>query len=274
MNQRFQLHLGDCLRVLPTIDAGSVNAVIADLPYGTTNNGWDLVIPLEPLWREFKRVIKRNGAIVLFGSQPFTSQLVMSNPKQFRWEDIWHKTQPTGFLNAMVMPLRQHENVLVFGDGRIKYNPQFSRKPVWNIRKRSGEKGQKRTDCYNKFEARPIDDDDTAYPRSVMVFKNPNHGEKGLHPTQKPVDLLKYLVLTYTNPGDTVLDCTMGSGTTGVAAVQLGRKFIGIELDETYFNISLRRITDASRAADGLPKQLAGHAADLDGLPMFAEVAG
>lgn len=273
MTDRFQLFQGDCLEIMPGLADGSVDAIIADLPYGTTACAWDSVIPLEPLWKELKRLIKPNGAIVLFGSQPFTSRLVCSNPSWFKWEDIWHKTQARGHLNANVMPLREHENLLIFGQTKVTYNPQITLKPKENIRPATGR--TKLSTCYGAHglgNHRQIPDD-YSFPRSVIRVANPNVAEAGLHPTQKPVDLLKYLVLTYTNEGETVLDCTMGSGTTGVACMRTGRKFVGIELDGGYFQIARKRIEDASRAADGLPKQLSDHVTDFTNYPLFATAA-
>lgn len=240
----YELHCGDCLDVMRGMAAGSVDAVICDLPYGTTNCAWDSVIPFAPMWAELRRLVKPVGAIVLFGAQPFTSALVMSNPQWFKWADVWHKTQATGHLNAYVMPLREHEDLLVFGAGSVTYNPQFADKPQYNVRPpiRGGE-----TNCYRAFDAQAprTADNSLSFPRSVVRFANANNGERGCHPTQKPLSLLRYLIRTYTNRGDTVLDFTMGSGTTGVACRMEGRNFIGVELDPHYFAIAQRRIANA-----------------------------
>ena len=240
-----QLFCGDCLDILPTLEAGSVDAIIADLPYGTTQCKWDIVIPLGRLWEQYKRVIKPKGAIVLFGSQPFTSALVMSNPGWFKYETVWEKSQAVGHLNAWVMPLRQHENILIFGKGRITYNPQFDEKDEKDRRLDTGR--SKLSDCYGKHGLDPCRtiEGDRSFPRSAIRFCNVNRGEYAGHPTQKPVALLEYLVRTYTNEGETILDNTMGSGTTGVAAVNTGRSFVGIELGSRYFEIARQRIEAA-----------------------------
>lgn len=241
----YELHQGDCLDVLPTLRAGSVDAVITDPPYGTTACAWDSVIPLAPMWAELKRVLKPRGAVVLFAAQPFTSALVMSNAEWFKWADVWRKSHATGHLNSGVMPLRQHEDILVFGRNRVTYNPQIEKKPAYNVRPSRHSKAK--SECYGNYrpDAETTIPLDMSYPRSVVDFDSPNHGEKGLHSTQKPIELMRYLVRTYTNAGDTVLDFTMGSGTTGVACRMEGRRFIGIELDPAYFAIAQRRIANA-----------------------------
>lgn len=238
----YTLHLGDCLELMPCIPAGSIDAIIADWPYGTTACKWDSVIPLEPLWKECKRVIKKNGAIVLTAAQPFTSVLVTSNLKWFKWEDVWHKTQAVGHLNAYIMPLREHESILIFGEGKIVYNPQFTDKPKEHIRPLTPR--TKLSDAYgkHKLEQTRIISIDKSFPRSVIKCANVNRGEKLNHPTQKPVALMEYLIKTYTNPGDLVLDNTMGSGSTGEACLRTGRKFIGIEKDPGYFEIAKERL--------------------------------
>lgn len=237
----------DCLEAMPFIKDKSINLILSDLPYGTTSCHWDQIIPFEPLWKEYKRLIKDRGAIVLTASQPFTSALVMSNIKMFKWEDIWRKSQATGFLNCKVMPMRQHENVLVFGSGKINYNPQISKKLLCNIR--PVRKTHGKTQCYSAFndkEAATIASDLT-YPRSVIDINNANNGEGGLHPTQKPVALFEYLIKTYTNEGDLVLDNCIGSGTTAIAALNTGRHFIGIEKEAKYVEIARKRIAALPR---------------------------
>ena len=200
------------------------------------------------MWEQLKRITKPNGAIVLMASQPFTSALVMSNVAMFKWADVWHKSQATGHLNAKVMPMREHEDIIVFGDGRVCYNPQLKPKKPENIRP-VGRRAA--SECYGKFKESatrgiPLD---MTYPRSVVSVNNTNHGERGLHPTQKPVALMEYLIRTYTNPGETVLDFTMGSGTTGCAAANTGRRFIGIERDPDYFAAAQARIRTAQADA-------------------------
>jgi site-specific DNA-methyltransferase (adenine-specific) len=236
------LMLGDCLERMKEIPDGSVDMILTDPPYGTTACKWDSIIPLEPMWEQLKRIIKPNGAIVMTASQPFTAALVMSNPKLFRYDFVWEKPMATGALNANRMPLRAHESVLVFYEKLPTYNPQKTNgKPYRKV-----IKGEMVGRCYggtgvaDEFEQINCG---TRHPRSVFKISNPNH--KALHPTQKPVALMEYLIRTYTNEGETVLDFTMGSGTTGVACVNLNRNFIGIELDEGYFKIAEERIQKA-----------------------------
>lgn len=232
---------GDCLERMKEIPDGSVDMVLTDPPYGTTACKWDSVIPFEPMWAQLKRVTKKNGAIVMTASQPFTSALVMSNVKMFKYEWIWGKTQPTGHLNAWRRPMRQHEDILVFCAAVPAYNPQIEDKP--EVNRRPVTSRTKGSDCYgthklNVHKCPP----DKSMPRSIVNFANQ---QRGLHPTQKPVALMEYLIKTYTNEGETVLDFTMGSGTTGVAAKNLNRNFIGIELDPDYFAIAKERIEAA-----------------------------
>jgi site-specific DNA-methyltransferase (adenine-specific) len=221
-----------------------VDAIICDLPYGTTACKWDTVIPFEPLWAHYKRVIKPNGAIVLFGSQPFTSALVMSNVKMFKYCWVWRKNRSTGFANAKKQPLREVEDILVFYKAQPTYNPQNLTR-INKVRRNSTQggatiqghdignaKGSMRTigaEYVQEFEG---------YPTNVLEIDS----ERGIHPTQKPVALMEYLIRTYTNEGETVLDNTMGSGTTGVACLNTGRNFIGIEKDLAYFEIARNRI--------------------------------
>ena len=221
---------GDCLEVMKDIPDGSVDMVLTDPPYGTTACKWDSVIPFEPMWEQLKRITKKNGAIVLTASQPFTSALIMSNVKMFKYCWVWEKSKPTGFLNAKRQPLRQVEDVCAFYLGQSEYHPQgLTETSKMVSRTNRGNYGAcSKTTMQNK----------TGYPRNVLKFASVD----GLHPTQKPVALMEYLIKTYTNEGETVLDFTMGSGTTGVAAKNLNRDFIGIELDETYFNIARERI--------------------------------
>lgn len=249
-----RLMQGDCLEVMKEIPGGSVDMVLCDLPYGTTACKWDTVIPFEPLWEQYKRVCKKNGAIVLFSSQPFATDLIQSNRKMFRYEIIWEKTQKAGFLNAKKMPLKGHENILVFYGSLPTYNPQkyhvdaANRKP--EIRK------DDRCEIYGSVRGGIRIEDGTRYPYDVIHFSNWNGALFGKtdnatkHPTQKPVPLLEYLIKTYTNPGDTVLDNCMGSGSTGVACIRTGREFIGIELDRDYFQIARERIEKEAEGQD------------------------
>lgn len=231
------LLLGDCLEKMKEIPDGSVDMVMCDLPYGTTQNKWDSVIPLEPLWREYRRVCKPNAAIVLTAQTPFDKVLGCSNLAMLKYEWIWNKTRATGHLNSKLAPMKDHENILVFYASPPTYNPQgLVRKAVPTIRK-GGDNGTN----YGKSDKDAIQEFEN-YPRTTL--RMPSEGKTD-HPTQKPVALMKYLIRTYTNEGETVLDNTMGSGTTGVACVNTRRRFIGIERDETYFAIAKKRIDDA-----------------------------
>lgn len=218
----------------------SIDMILCDLPYGTTQNNWDSVIPMPDLWKQYQRVIKKNRAMVFTAAQPFTSALVSSNYRLFKWEDIWYKSQATGHLNAKIMPMRQHENILVFGYGKVLYNPQIVDKPAKNIRPVGRRAATDNYGKFNEYAERTIPDD-KQYPRSVIKINNTNHGERGLHPTQKPTALFEYLIKTYSNSGDTVLDSCIGSGTTAIACLNTGRNYIGIEKDEKYYNIALTR---------------------------------
>lgn len=236
---------GDCLELMKTIPDKSIDMVLTDPPYGTTACKWDVVIPFEPMWEQLKRITKDNGAICLFGSEPFSSHLRLSNLKMFKYDWIWEKSKG-GFANAKIMPLKRHEIVSVFYI-KSNYFP-VKTKREGKIRDRRNEgyikkmKGVKHENAVIKQEYAFSDDYDPSlsYPSSVIYFKSSREGY--LHPTQKPVDLLEYLVKTYTLENETVLDFTMGSGSTGVACKNLNRKFIGIEKDDKYFEISKTRI--------------------------------
>jgi site-specific DNA-methyltransferase (adenine-specific) len=241
-----ELWQGDCLDLMHQIPDGSIDMVLCDLPYGTTACKWDSVIPFEPLWEHYRRVVKPNGAIVLFASQPFTSALVMSNPAWFRYDLVWDKVNLyTGTLNANRMPLRRHETILVFYRSLPTYNKQYRRGKPYRTTRTNGR--GKHTVFGNDGVAFPTVNDGRHYPCSVIEIPGDVKTEKGYHPTQKPVDLLAYLIRTYTNEGETVLDNAMGSGSTGVACVQTERNFIGIQKDEPekgveYFEIARARI--------------------------------
>lgn len=228
---------GDCLERMKEIESGSVDMILADPPYGTTQCKWDSVIPLEPMWEQLKRIIKPNGAIVMTAAQPFTSVLVCSNMKMFKYCWIWDKSIGTGFLNANKQPMRSHEDVVVFYSRQCAYNKQMrdgaSYSSTFSDKNLSSNLygGAKRRQETRTYIGRN--------PVSIVSFMR----DKGrIHPTQKPVALMEYLIKTYTNEGETVLDFTIGSGTTGVAAVNLGRKFIGIEMDDHYFEVAKGRI--------------------------------
>ena len=239
---------GDCLELMKSIPDGSVDMVLADPPYGTTACKWDSVIPFEPMWEQLKRVTKKNGAIVMTASQPFTSALIMSNVKMFKYCWVWDKVRPSNFFACKFQPLNNIEDVIVFSRGGcnngtknpVPYNPQGV-KIVNKIVKNSNTSGGKVGDAHKTSIKRGeyFIQEGENYPKKIIKFIRDN---SGLHPTQKPVALMEYLIKTYTNEGETVLDFTMGSGTTGVAAKNLNRNFIGIELDEEYFNIAKERI--------------------------------
>jgi site-specific DNA-methyltransferase (adenine-specific) len=243
----YTLHHGDCLDILPTLAPGSVDAVICDPPYGITFRlNWDVPIDVTAMWHQLKRIIKPQGSIVLFSSQPFTSLLVSSNLDMFRYEWVWNKSKASAFLMAAYMPMKAHENILVFTPHPIA--PKVKQRPVYNpqglvhkglqiLRHRARSTT---ISGYGNYEGKAIDSYSN-YPTSSLYFKC----ETGLHPTQKPIALLEYLVKTYTNAGDTVLDFTFGSGTTGAACGNLGRRFVGIERDAEYFRLGSERIATA-----------------------------
>ena len=229
----------DCLEGMKRIADGSVDAIICDLPYGVTQAPFDKKLPLEEMWAQFRRVIKKNAAVVLFCQQPFTSELVTSNRKNFKYCLTWHKRQCSGFLNAKRQPLRSCEDIAVFYRGQCTYNPQMRKgKPYKVNRKPPFSKN------YNQqIEHTVVNDGEHYYPTTLLEF--PLARFKCGHPQQKPVDLLEYLIKTYTNEGETVLDATMGSGSTGVACVNTNRKFIGFELEKEFFDIAQKRIEEA-----------------------------
>lgn len=240
---KVELFQGDCLDLIKDIPDGSVDCIITDPPYGTTNCDWDKRFDLNRFFKESFSCLKKNGALVVFSQQPFSTDLVNAGRKFFRYEIIWHKTRATGFLNARKMPLRAHENILVFYRKLPTYNPVFSVKKAY-LRVSGGT-----SEVYGKIKDRhSTKSDGKRYPHDVI--KMPHHNFGLLHPTQKPVELTEWLVKTYTNPGDTVLDCFMGSGTTGVACVCNGRNFIGMELQEKYFEIAKNRIEDEIKRAE------------------------
>lgn len=240
-----QLLHGDCLELMKDIPDKSIDMILCDLPYGTTRNKWDSVIPVKALWCEYKRICKINAAIILFSQMPFTAELVSSCPELFRYEWIWEKTQGTGHLNAKKMPLKVHENILVFYRSLPTYNPQYSNgKPyVTTYSTHSSNYGKQKNNITTV-------NDGIRYPTDIICFGR-KHSDRRLHPTQKPVALLEYLIKTYTNDGETVLDNCMGSGSTGVAAVNTGRRFIGIELENKYFEIAKQRINNAAFSIGG-----------------------
>lgn len=236
---KIDLYNGDCLELMKNISDKSVDMILCDLPYGTTHNKWDSQIPFDKLWNEYERIIKDNGAMVFTVQGLFSARMIVSNEKLYRYSLIWEKTKAGGFLNARRMPLQAHEDILAFYKKLPTYNPQMEEgKPYVKKTVTNGDESN-----YGKFErvGQVNVNKGERFPRSVIKISNDNH--KSIHPTQKPIALLEYLIKTYTNEGETVLDNCMGSGSTGVACVNTNRNFIGIELDKDYFNIAKQRIT-------------------------------
>ena len=243
-----ELYQGDCLEIMKTIPDDSVDMILADLPYEITAAKFDILIPFEPLWEQYNRIAKEDAAMVFTASQPFTTSLISSNLKNFRYEWIWEKPQGTNPMVAKIQPLKAHENIIVFYRKRPKYNPQMTiSTPYGGFKSKQKKLGEVYGDLDSKHRDNP---EGTRYPKTVLQFKQ----EKGIHPTQKPVPLMEYLIKTYTNENDVVLDNCFGSGTTGVAAKKTGREFIGIELDEEYFKLGSERInkTPVPNALDTL----------------------
>lgn len=244
-----EIILGDCLEVMPTLPAQSVDAIITDLPYGTTACSWDTVIPFEPMWREVKRVLKPRGVFVTTASQPFTTALISSNMDWFKYCWVWEKTVAANFMNAKNKPLAIHEDVLVFSEGtvangspyRMTYNPQGLRRT--NIPWKRPAKYRSEHNFVRESHKLERVIEFSGYPGTIIRFANGNNDND--HPTQKPVALYEYLILTYTNPGETVMDFCCGSGTTGVASILTGRNFIGVEKREDYYQIAQRRMREA-----------------------------
>lgn len=228
---------GDCLDLMKDIQTASVDMILCDLPYGTTQNKWDVVVSLEAMWEQYSRVVKDNGAIVLFGQGAFTAALITSNSKMYRYSLVWEKSRVGGFLNARRMPMPKHEDIIVFYKKLPTYNPQMLPGEPY---KKSNPKTVLSGNYGGHVKPRYQVSDGGRFPVSVIRFSNDNHGS--LHPTQKPLDLCKWLISTYTNPGDTVLDSCAGSGTTGIAALEAGRKYILIEKEEVYAEVIRKRI--------------------------------
>ena len=242
---------GDCLEKMKEIPDGSVDMVMCDLPYGTTVCKWDSVIPFEPLWKQYRRIAKPNAAIVLTASQPFTTMLISSNMKMFKYDIVWFKNVPTGMAQASYAPMKYHESILIFCSGKVgTFNKQLQEregvgKDCYKYEHYCGESNHVKMGKVKKHY-----NENLVNPSSVILFNTVPNRKGKLHPTQKPVALMEYLIKTYTNEGETVLDFTMGSGTTGVACVNTGRKFIGIELDTGYFEIAKNRIGEALAKQD------------------------
>lgn len=233
----------DCLEGMKNIEEGTVDMILCDLPYGITQCDWDRPIPLDRIWEQYCRVIKDNGAIVLTSKQPFTTDLIESNRKWYRYTLIWLKNICTGFYNAKVMPLQSHEDICVFYKHKPTYNPQMEYGFERKVSKASSKRKCKAAEIYNKSICIQDYDSTARYPISVLYFESDKH-KMSLHPTQKPVALFEYLIHTYTDPDDVVLDSCIGSGTTAIAAMQAGRRFIGFEKETKYFDIAEKRISD------------------------------
>ncbi len=243
------IYNGDCLELMKEIQSGSIDMILCDLPYGTTACKWDTIIPFSELWTQYERIIKPNGAIVLTASQPFTSALVMSNPKMFKYEWIWEKAVGSNFAALKYQPMKEHENILVFGKGTTIYNPiKEERKGSGKQRQKAGYANSKATAKTGQFiggimdaTKRTNDYDELRYPSSIQYFNNRDK-DRGMHPTQKPTELFEYLIKTYTNEGDLILDNCAGSGTTAIACINTNRNYICMEKDYEYYNKSIERI--------------------------------
>jgi len=236
---KIELYNGDCLEIMKQIGDKSIDMILCDLPYGTTACKWDTIIPFDKLWAEYNRLIKPNGAIVLFGAEPFSSMLRVSNIKQFKYDWIWDKKKAPNFRGVKFQPLIPYEVISVFNTTR--YNPQMTK---GKLRKKGGYYSEHEQALSSGTVAKLNDD---YYPKAILEFTKANNKDARLHPTQKPVELMEYLIKTYTNEGETVLDNCMGSGTTGISCINTNRKFIGIEMDAKYFEIAKNRIYETSK---------------------------
>ena len=237
MNKIYNL---DCLEGMKRIPDKAIDMILCDLPYGTTQNKWDSIIPFDKLWEQYNRIIKDSGAIILFGSEPFTSKLICSNIDNFKYNWIWQKNKTTGFLNAKKQPLNDHETISVFYKRQCTYNPQMT--VAERVYKRGFVKRNK-SDCYGEEKDFTQVDTGLRYPKRIIYF-NKNKTREQLHPTQKPVELCEYLIKTYSNECDLVLDNCIGSGTTAIACINTNRNYIGFELDTGYFNLANERIAN------------------------------
>ena len=259
-----EILLGDCLELMKDIPNGSIDMILCDLPYGTTACKWDTIIPFDKLWEQYERIIKPNGAIVLTASQPFTSALVMSNPKMFKYEWIWEKAVGSNFAALKYQPMKEHENILVFGKGTTIYNPiKEERKGSGKQRQKAGYANSKATAKTGQFiggimdaTKRTNDYDELRYPSSIQYFNNRDK-DRGMHPTQKPTELFEYLIKTYTNENELVLDNTAGSGTTAIACLNTKRQFIVMEQEQKYYDIILKRVGDFNKKFE--PQTLFGN---------------
>ncbi len=242
VTSEYSLLFGDCLERMKEIPDASVDLVLADPPYQSTACDWDSMIPFEPMWEQLKRIIKPNGAVVLFGAEPFSSLLRCSNIKDFKYDWVWEKSKATGFLNSKRQPLRAHEIISVFYSKPPTYTPQMTEGVAYN---KGVRKEQTQNDVYGSFDQVEVKSDGLRFPRSVQYFKTAE-SEGSFHKTQKPVALLEYLIKTYSNENETVLDFTAGSFSTGVACINTNRKFLGIEMEEKYFDIGVNRMQESA----------------------------
>jgi len=217
----------------------SIDIILCDLPYGTTQCKWDTTIPLPPLWEQYNRIIKKNGVIVLTSAQPFTTKLIASNINNFKYSWVWEKSKATGFLNSKIRPLIAHEDILIFSNSKPRYYPQMSDGEAYN---KGVRKKQTKDDVYGSFDQVEVKSSGLRYPRSVVYFKTAESEGKTIHKTQKPVELFEYLIKTYSNENDVVLDNCIGAGTTAIASINTNRNYIGFELDKTYFDLANERI--------------------------------
>ena len=231
----------DCLEGMKLIKDRSVDMILCDLPYGTTNCKWDTIIPFEALWEQYKRIIKDNGAIVLTASQPFTSALVMSNPKMFKHDWVWHKSRSGSAITAKYRPVKRHEDILVFCKKSPKYNPQMTEGEPYYRKSSNNKKNDHKLGINANMETK---NNGTRYPITIQYFKQNWSKQQQIHPTQKPVELFEYLIKTYSNEGDLILDNCMGSFTTAVACINTNRNYIGFELEEKYIKIGEKRLQD------------------------------
>ncbi len=238
-----QLFHDDCFNIFPNIPDKSIDLVLCDMPYGTTACKWDAVIDLDKMWPELNRVCIKNAGIILTGMQPFTSVLITSNLKYFKYDLIWSKNKATGHLQTKFMPLKNKEDIVIFCKGKITYNPQFTNGKPYKNKCGDPSLNTSQTECYGKFTNKR--NENTGFRHPKQIIKIPTCQRGTFHPTQKPVALMEYLIKTYSNQGDTVLDFCMGSGTTGVACKNLNRQFIGIEKEKEYYDIAVKRIGEA-----------------------------
>ena len=242
MLERNKIYLGDCLEVMRDINDKSLDMIFTDLPFGTTQNKWDCIIPLDKLWEQYNRIIKNNGAIVLFAQSPFNIALGYSNIKNLKYEWVWQKDRATGHLNSKKMPMKTHENILIFYKKTPTYNPQFWESKPMNTVYKNGGGGNNYNDC-DKIE-NTIFNSTKRYPIDILKFNTVNgqSKDKTKHPTQKPLDLCEYFIKTYSNEGETILDNCTGSASIPIACINTNRNYIGIEKDEQYYNMACKRI--------------------------------